>query len=542
MAIDKSLISGNTDMLILKLLEKQDMYGYQMIEELAKQSDHTFELKAGTLYPLLHLLEQKQYLVSYDGETVAGKTRKYYRITDEGKRFLVVRLSEWESYSAAVNKVLSGVFCLQEYNSPEEYIKDVQRYIRWSRAKVVATRELSDHINDQYDALRENGLNQKEAMRKAIEEMGDADVVGTELDIVHRPKVNWLLLLIAGVLLLSGILISAMLTSISLTVPKIIGIVLGVCVAAFLYFIDYTVLIRFPRALYGLLSLAAIFGLLYELWNGFAPLGYGFLFYLLLCYPIVLVGILFYEKNSESETKIIHYWLYAIFPLTLALINQAFPVFVLLLACELFIFCCGLKLKWLKWNRVNIFGVACMLIFLIIGVYLLSRFYHLFRLQENTGYLQQLDFFSVFREAELIGKSGMPVDVKVMSYFYDHPITLLLYEYGKFSLVFLLFVFGILFAILYRTSKKQDTEVGKLLTNTVLLIYILRIVFTALSDIGVLPNFFMCVPFVVTGGMFIIYDMALVGIILSVNRNESIAKDWIKLKSKRNAAKNGGQL
>lgn len=177
---------------------------------------------------------------------------------------------------------------MQEYNSPEEYIKDVQRYIRWSRAKVVATRELSDHINDQYDALRENGLNQKEAMRKAIEEMGDADVVGTELDIVHRPKVNWLLLLIAGVLLLSGILISAMLTSISLTVPKIIGIVLGVCVAAFLYFIDYTVLIRFPRALYGLLSLAAIFGLLYELWNGFAPLGYGFLFYLLLisiCMP-----------------------------------------------------------------------------------------------------------------------------------------------------------------------------------------------------------------------------------------------------------------
>lgn len=79
--------------------------------------------------------------------------------------------------------------------------------------------------------------------------------------------------------------------------------------------------------------------------------------------------------------------------------------------------------------------------------------------------------------------------------------------------------------------KKQDTEVGKLLTNTVLLIYILRIVFTALSDIGVLPNFFMCVPFVVTGGMFIIYDMALVGIILSVNRNESIAKDWIKLKA-----------
>ena len=61
MAIDKSLISGNTDMLILKLLEKQDMYGYQMIEELAKQSDHTFELKAGTLYPLLCSFREQKH-------------------------------------------------------------------------------------------------------------------------------------------------------------------------------------------------------------------------------------------------------------------------------------------------------------------------------------------------------------------------------------------------------------------------------------------------------------------------------------------------
>ena len=108
MAVDKALMSGSMTMLLLRLLAEKDMYGYEMIDILRKKSCNVFELKAGTLYPLLHLLEQKQYLVSYDGETVAGKTRKYYRITDEGKRFLVVRLSEWESYSAAVNKVLSG--------------------------------------------------------------------------------------------------------------------------------------------------------------------------------------------------------------------------------------------------------------------------------------------------------------------------------------------------------------------------------------------------------------------------------------------------
>ena len=64
MAIDKSLISGSTSMLILRLLEEKDMYGYEMIETLEKKSNNIFTLKAGTLYPLLHSLEEKGVYVS----------------------------------------------------------------------------------------------------------------------------------------------------------------------------------------------------------------------------------------------------------------------------------------------------------------------------------------------------------------------------------------------------------------------------------------------------------------------------------------------
>ena len=52
--IDKSLLSGSTSMLVLALLRESDKYGYQMITELALRSDNTFELKEGTLYPVLH--------------------------------------------------------------------------------------------------------------------------------------------------------------------------------------------------------------------------------------------------------------------------------------------------------------------------------------------------------------------------------------------------------------------------------------------------------------------------------------------------------
>ena len=106
MAIDRSLVSGSMAMMILKLLSEKDMYGYEMIDTLRKRSENVFELKAGTLYPLLHGLEDKQYLVSYEQEAT-GKVRKYYRITKDGRRYLEEKKSQWQEYSRAVMSVLA---------------------------------------------------------------------------------------------------------------------------------------------------------------------------------------------------------------------------------------------------------------------------------------------------------------------------------------------------------------------------------------------------------------------------------------------------
>ena len=75
MAIDKTLVSGSMAMLLLKLLSEKDMYGYEMIDMLRQRSQNVFELKAGTMYPLLHSLEEKNLLTSYE-EEVLGKVRK----------------------------------------------------------------------------------------------------------------------------------------------------------------------------------------------------------------------------------------------------------------------------------------------------------------------------------------------------------------------------------------------------------------------------------------------------------------------------------
>lgn len=105
MPIDKSLISGSTSMLLLRLLEDKDMYGYEMIETLEKRSNNVFTLKAGTLYPLLHSLEGKNYLTSYESGA-GGKQRKYYSITKEGRKYLKSKKEEWKEYQEAVVSVL----------------------------------------------------------------------------------------------------------------------------------------------------------------------------------------------------------------------------------------------------------------------------------------------------------------------------------------------------------------------------------------------------------------------------------------------------
>ena len=108
MTINKNLITGSTAMLILKLLDGEDMYGYQMIETLADRSDDTFSLKAGTLYPLLHSLEEKEMVKSYEKVADTGRIRKYYSITKNGKKALIEKEDEWKTYVNAIDKVLTG--------------------------------------------------------------------------------------------------------------------------------------------------------------------------------------------------------------------------------------------------------------------------------------------------------------------------------------------------------------------------------------------------------------------------------------------------
>lgn len=105
MSVNKELLKGSTGTMILTLLEKRDQYGYELIKELERCSDGTFSLKEGTLYPILHAMEAEQWVEAYWREA-EGRKRKYYRLTDSGKKHLQDKLQEWRLFRNAVDRVL----------------------------------------------------------------------------------------------------------------------------------------------------------------------------------------------------------------------------------------------------------------------------------------------------------------------------------------------------------------------------------------------------------------------------------------------------
>ena len=106
MKLDKGLVAGSSTLLVLSLLEHGDLYGYQMIEELARRSNDVFQMKEGTLYPVLHGLERDGAVEAYQQEAPTGRMRKYYRLTRRGAAVLREEAAAWQTYSGAVNAVL----------------------------------------------------------------------------------------------------------------------------------------------------------------------------------------------------------------------------------------------------------------------------------------------------------------------------------------------------------------------------------------------------------------------------------------------------
>jgi transcriptional regulator len=107
-AVTIDLLQGTLDVLILKTLSWGPMHGYAVARALQRITDDVLRIEEGSLYPALHRMERKGWIVSVWGLSENNRRAKYYELTVAGRKQLRAEASTWTVFAQAVSKVLAA--------------------------------------------------------------------------------------------------------------------------------------------------------------------------------------------------------------------------------------------------------------------------------------------------------------------------------------------------------------------------------------------------------------------------------------------------
>lgn len=93
---------GVLELCVLVLLDKQDRYGYELVQNISNQ----IEISEGSVYPLLRRLTKEGYFTTYLRESSEGPSRKYYKLTDLGRDYLYKLVAEWKQFTKGVDQII----------------------------------------------------------------------------------------------------------------------------------------------------------------------------------------------------------------------------------------------------------------------------------------------------------------------------------------------------------------------------------------------------------------------------------------------------
>jgi len=108
MEIEREFLKGSISLLLLNLLSRGEMYGYEILQEAARRSANAFAFKEGTLYPALHQLEKKGQIKAEWRTADNGRERKYYSLTAKGKKSAREYEKQWKHLTEAIDTVLAS--------------------------------------------------------------------------------------------------------------------------------------------------------------------------------------------------------------------------------------------------------------------------------------------------------------------------------------------------------------------------------------------------------------------------------------------------
>ena len=443
----------------------------------------------------------------------------------------------------------------------KEFLNEVCEQIKYKPIRGNIAEELKNHIEESKENYIKEGIEENVAEEKAIKQMGKAEEIGKKLNKIHRPKLDWKLLLIVGVLLCFGFLVLSIRINNGLdgyittsNIGKYLTfLVIGITLGTIIYFLDYRNLIMYSNIVYliatGLIIFVMIFGVMV---NGIPYLyisNYVSINPVIIAMPLYIIAFVGFINNLDKENKLqdiilkyvhvkinvnlIEIILLSILSLMLFMIVPSMASAGVLALTYMIL--ATVKIVKLKENKVkNILKLwgSVILIGIVLSIYILGVSpFRWSRLQvtlnpesdpEGAGWIA-MNRKEIIESAKFFGEAeNMSDAIDLFDEGTDYAFISILAHYGWSVIIAIVLAIIAFSTKLIINAMKIKDNYGKFLIIGISCMFILQSIFNILINLNLWIDFSFNLPFVSYGGTNLVVNIMCLSLILSVYRRKDI--------------------
>lgn len=419
----------------------------------------------------------------------------------------------------------------------KSFLNEVCGQIKYKPAKQEISNELELHIRELKDDYLASGMEEKEAEEKAVSKMGNAKDIGNRLNRIHRPKLNWQLLLATVILIFFGLIVSTFkqyITHSGYIGNTIIYIVFGLIIGIIIYLFDYKQIIKYSNIIYitaTLMMLLPFLGLGLTL-NGKNFINiFGITFSpCIIAVPLYIIAFSGYiynlDKNNGVKIKLIKIIITSIVSLLLVGILPSTEYVILLSIIYLVI----TTIKIIKDNKKIMKKLALAYSTTLILILVLICGLNEFRLEDNKrlenigGQISNIQR-DVLKHAKFIGEANSQTFKDEEMLISNESNYTFIYLLGKMGIIFsvvLVFTIIVTCLLLIINIKRIKEMYGKYLVIGLSTLFILESITNILTNIETNIAIDINLPFVTYGAVYFLINCFSMAIILSIYRRKNI--------------------
>lgn len=436
----------------------------------------------------------------------------------------------------------------------KEFLNAVCEQIKYKPIRNSISEELENHIEESKENYIEEGMQEEEAEEKAIVQMGNAEEIGKKLNKIHKPKLDWKLLIILIVLLGFGFLVAftretkIVSYKFDFIARYISSAIVGGILSIFIYFIDYTKIKKYSNIFYIIATLFMVYSLLF----GIKINGLSYIYFSLITFsPVIIAMPLYiiafvgfineekqYKKNIIILNRDINLKLLKIISLSiisiiiLAIIPSITSAFMLGL---IYLIIGSVKLVQtktnIKRNLLMLWGIPTILgLILLLGVmiekpYIVDRFVAVYNPESQAdcyGWLPLnrkiiINSAQTFGEADDTSNALEQIDEDV-----NYAFISILAHYGWIvSIGIVIAVLALSIELIINSIKIKEIN-GKLLIIGMSSMFILQSIFNILMNLNLIIDANFNLPFVSYGRLNLIVNMICLALVLAIYRRKDI--------------------